>query len=523
MLGPARFMTSSRRPAVPREQFGLLVEPPAGRIAEALLSAPPPAETRILDVPLAQLRESLRGRLGLRRPLIVTGHQAEFFHAGVLAKAIAADALARQCGGQAVFVTVDSDVVRDGSVALPTRRRGALVIERVAIPGCRPNLAAEWQPARPVREWLAFSERLAELNAIEGPTLLETFVDGWRSAGDETTQVQVLGAGKAAVLAGLGGSGLPDVPVSGLAGTPEFRAWAAHLMLHAEEFAAHYNRAQTAYRERYHIRSPLRPVPALLVRGRMVETPLWVSRRGEPRRRLAVCPHDDRLELLADDEAIGELPRTELERFECHRQPWSIERAGWQVRPRALALSAFLRQVLADVFIHGTGGVRYDEITEGFVQSFWRIRLPPVCCVTATLYPSLGGDLPSPGEALAARHVRRDLLYNPQRHLRGIPPELSARRAGLVERSRMLRCERPRDREARRRVFEEIRRVSALMREAAGGELRELEQRSARLADRAGELEIALNREYFFALHSRSAMIELARRIRVRLGMDTWA
>ncbi len=515
-------MTSSRRPAVPHEQFGLLIEPPAGRILEALHPAPPPAaETRVLDVSLAQLRESLRRRLDLPRPLIVTGHQAEFFHTGILAKTIAADALARLCGGGALFVAVDSDVVRDGSVALPTRRHGALAIERVAIPGCRPNLPAEWQPARPIREWLAFSARLAQLNAIDGPTLLETFEDGWRGAGEEATLVQVLGAGQASVLASLGGSGLPDVPVSGLAATPEFRAWAAHLLLHAEEFAAHYNRAQAAYRERYQVRSPLRPVPALLVRERTAETPLWVSRRGEPRRRLAVRQRDDRLELLADDEPIGELTRTELESFECHRQPWSIERGGWQVRPRALTLSAFLRLVLADVFIHGAGGARYDEITDGFVRSFWRIRPPPTCCVTATLYPSLGGELPSPAEALAARRVGRDLLYNPQRHLRGIPPELSARRAGLVERSRILRSERPRDREARRRIFEEIRRISALMREAAAGELRELEQRSARLAERAEELEIVLNREYFFALHSRSAMIELARRIRVRLGLDT--
>lgn len=515
-------MISARPLAAPREPFGLLIEPAPGRIVETLHPSPfPAAEARVLDVSLAQLRESLRRRLALPRPLIVTGHQAEFFHTGILAKTIAADALARRCGGQALFVTVDSDVVRHGYVALPTRRHGPLALERVAIPGCRLNIMAEWQPARPIREWLAFSGRLAQLNAIDGPTLLETFVDGWRDAGGEITVVQVQGAGQAAVLAELGGASLPTVPVSTLAATPEFRALAAHLLLHAGAFAAHHNRALMAYRERYHVRSPQRPVPPLHLSGPVAETSLWVSRAGGPRRRLAVRPLDERLVLLADGEPIGELTRYELEHFEYHPQPWPIERAGWQVRPRALALSAFLRLVLADVFIHGTGGARYDEITDEFVQGFWQIRPPPACCVTATLYPSLGGDQPSPAEALAARHVRRDLVYNPQRHLRGIPAELSTRRAALVERSRRLRSERPRDHDARRRVFEDIRQINALMREAVADELRELEKRSARLAERAEELAIALNREYFFALHSRSVMMELARRIRKRLGLDT--
>lgn len=533
MFLSARFMILPRRLATPLDQFGLLIEPQPERILEALRDSPlAVVDARILDVPLAQLRESLRRRLGLSGPLIVTGHQAEFFHAGVLAKAIAADALAKRCGGRAVFVTVDSDVIHHERVAVPTRRDGALAVERVAIPGCRLNATAESQPARPIQEWLDFIARLSELNAIEPPTLLEAFANGCRNAPSDSkpagrgaaasaTVIEVLDAGRAAILAELGASIPYSVLVSTLAATPEFRALAAHLLLHAASFASHYNGAQAAYRERHHVRSPQRPVPPLALSGDVAETPLWVGRAGGPRRRLAVRPAGRRLELLADGETIGDLPGEELGRFEWHRQPWPIERAGWQVRPRALALSAFLRLGLADVFIHGTGGARYDEITDELVRSFWGIRPPPLCCVTATLYPALGEGWSSPAEALAARRGRRDLLYNPQRHLRGIPDDLRRRRAELVEQSRALRAARPRDHYTRRRVFEGIRQINALMRAAAPAEVSELEQRGAWIAGRAAELEIALNREYFFALHSRSALMELARRIRARLGLDT--
>ncbi|MFQ5807704.1 MAG: hypothetical protein ACE5I3_14760, partial [Phycisphaerae bacterium] len=167
---------------------------------------------------------------------------------------------------------------------------------------------------------------------------------------------------------------------------------------------------------------------------------------------------------------------------------------------------------------HGIGGAKYDEMTEDFVRRFFGVELPPTCCVTATAHlplPRQGVGL----EALAAvRHARHDLLFNPQRHLHDLPQGLLRRREELIGTSRALRRERRADHTARRRTFDEIRAVNHELlchdpdqAAALEGDWRRVEQRWR--SDR-----LALDREYFFALHPRHTMEELIRRIRAALG-----
>ncbi|HQL54474.1 MAG TPA: hypothetical protein PLQ87_07185, partial [Phycisphaerae bacterium] len=132
----------------PPEHLAVLVEPPAAQL-HALLAEPPAARLAavpLLDTTLGAGRAALRAELGLSGPLILTGHQAEFFHAGVLAKTIAAHALAARLGAQAAFLTVDSDVPKTAQLALPqTTSRGLRRVD-VSIPGCDPQRDFESQP-----------------------------------------------------------------------------------------------------------------------------------------------------------------------------------------------------------------------------------------------------------------------------------------------------------------------------------------------------------------------------------------
>ncbi|MCK4341141.1 MAG: hypothetical protein KAY37_05385 [Phycisphaerae bacterium] len=135
----------------PPEHLGVLVEPPAPRLHATLRGRSDTSfeNVPILDTSVAALRAELRRRLDLNGPVILTGHQAEFIHAGVFAKTIAAHTLAGRFGGQAAFLTVDGDLPKATQLILPQTTSCGLRRIEVAIPGCDPRCPYELQPPTP--------------------------------------------------------------------------------------------------------------------------------------------------------------------------------------------------------------------------------------------------------------------------------------------------------------------------------------------------------------------------------------
>jgi hypothetical protein len=77
----------------------------------------------------------------------------------------------------------------------------------------------------------------------------------------------------------------------------------------------------------------------------------------------------------------------------------------------------FARVALADLFIHGIGGAKYDEATDAICQAFFGAAPPEFAVVTGTLrlpvaHPPGGDD-----EVRQWRRRLRDLEYHPERQL----------------------------------------------------------------------------------------------------------
>ncbi|TWT43808.1 hypothetical protein RAS1_02080 [Phycisphaerae bacterium RAS1] len=509
------------RLVAPREHLGLLIEPDAAAIRAALQSPPPEPRVMILDQPLDELRASLRSRLELGGPVVLTGHQVEFFHAGVFAKNIAAALLARRAGGSGVFLSVDEDVPKSVRLSLPQRTAAGLRRIEVELPDVDPRLPAESQPPASREHWLQFFTRIASIYASYENTPLRDFWTAWLAGAEQRIAlVDAFGRAREAVERSLGVSPLRELRVSQLAATPEFRAFAAHLMLNASALAAHYNAALESYRRRHRVRARLRPMPPLRVEAGRVELPLWLSRPGGVRQRLQVePPADAAVVLYADGEAVERLPASSLATAAAADDALArLDERGWRLRPRALALSGFARVALADLFIHGVGGAKYDEVTAEFLPAFLGCDLRPACCVSATLRLPLERDLPPDAALRGARRESRDLRFNPQRYVRGASAELLARREALIALSRSLREQRPSERPARRQVFDGIRRINSEILRCDPWRPAELDQRVAELEQLEAQRRIAQDREYFFALHPREHLIELASRIAARLA-----
>ncbi len=470
------------------------------------------AEAMLVDRTLREWRRISRGD----ESVILAGHQPEFIHPGVWAKHPAVVALARLVGARAQYLLVDSDVPLRFGLAWP-EQIGGRFRRGWASPGVGGS-GASFERFRPLSggAWRQFLGQVpnggessfkdfADAFATERPT---DYVDRWiigitaveRAAGAESPQfVRV-----SEVFGGRGAFGA------------DVTAFIVHLLLNARRFAAEYNAALARYRARRGMAGNQHPIPDLNESPESVELPFWVVGRDQPRRRLFVSTSSaGALTLMAADEVIVELDVTRLRRDAATLAGLLPEGIG--LRPRALALTLYARLLACDLFIHGIGGAKYDQITDDIIRGFFGMAAPAYACVTATLRLPLARHAVCAGDVRAARRRLRDIRYNPQRFLDGkdaaLFKELLDERQFAIREAESLRTSAPLDRMARRSQFERIRAANEALLAALPGVESGLRQEAARLNEMLENNVISSSREWFVALHAPSRLRGLAERV----------
>ena len=93
------------------------------------------------------------------------------------------------------------------------------------------------------------------------------------------------------------------------------------------------------------------------------------------------------------------------------------EASGYKIRPRALITTMYSRLLLGDLFVHGIGGAKYDQLTDAIIERFFGVRAPSYMVVSATCH------LPIPREEIVHDDVRRverhlrEIRFHPEVHL----------------------------------------------------------------------------------------------------------
>jgi len=423
--------------------------------------------------------------------IIVTGHQPPPVHPGVWIKNFLAWALAEAVGGAALNLTVDNDAGHVLVLRFPVRAalRGAdgrdAETRQVGRPAAQSStagvdgyceevrmaeiplaphdvgLALEEVPASALRPE-AIHEALGVLPA--GPIadgLRRSWVHLVEAMSQTESLAEALAVGRRRLEEELGLANL-ELPVSRMADGETFRLLVAEMLRRPDEFFGAYNDSLAEYRRVYRERSSAQPVPDLARDGERLELPLWIWHRGLRRRRLWVEPADGgRLRLLADRDEAGVLSAGDVASpVACAARLAELRRAGWKIRPRALAMMLYVRLALGDVFIHGLGGALYDKITDGIFERMFGGRAPEIVLASATVhlplesYPSTAADLE------AARRAVRDWRYNPDRKLGGAIVGRAEVAALVAEKQRLI-VEREPTRDGRRRAWQRVRQINA--------------------------------------------------------------
>lgn len=465
------------------------------------------ARREVLDAAVQHMQrwgESATGSGG--GPLIVTGHQPVFPHPGIWAKRVALQAVSEQ-DAVCLNLIVDSD--ESGLLEVPVPRgegRLQTVWRRLGVSAGQPFESA---PVPTADQWARFVGQLEEdVGTLSEPRLterLEPLAEAARRARDRAESLGEFMALVCRLLEGSDGDGpgFLELPVSRLSETTAFRRFLVWIVLDSERFLVRHNRALDALRQAARIRSSAHPLPNLRRHGQRCELPLWALVEGR-RETVSAEPVGAEVVIATADRELCRVPT---------RDPDAALQAvdTTSLRPRGVALTLFARLCLADLFIHGIGGSRYERGTDAVIREHLGIEPPAFAVVSATfhLLPARAHDIRSERRFLQRR--LQDLQHSPERFMHPDEPavraKLEQKRSLLsaLEQNRMSKPE-------RRAAYQQIRAITDALAATHAAETSAIERRLAELAAAEAEQQAASFREYPAFLFDREMIRAAVRR-----------
>jgi hypothetical protein len=433
--------------------------------------------------------------------LLIAGHQPELFHAGVWIKHFALHGLSHRHQLTALNLVVDNDTVKSTALRVPhppTPQHPWPYAASVSFD--------RWTGEAPYEERAIVERRLFQqfaetVQAILRPWPLEPLLGPfWEEVLRCSERTPLLGAcfaGARRTFERRWGCHNLEVPVSAICRTEPFAWFACHLLSDLPRFHAAYNDCAQDYRRRHGIRSSNHPVPDLATDGDFCETPFWGWRRGQTRRgRLFARLAKDCLELRSGTEAWPTLPSPKTDPLGAVAAWQELERDGYKVRSRALTNTLYARLFLGELFVHGIGGGKYDELTDAILQRFYGCQPPLFLVLTGTrLLPLPALSCSSDERRRLIRQVR-DVHYHPEHYLPAVAglDDLAREKQAWIERTPATALE-------RRERFEMIRKLTAALRGPQEGEEQRLRDELARCEKQLEANAVLRQRDYAFCLY----------------------
>ena len=408
-------------------QIGGLVEANRGatRNCDRLSSAPlarwrSSGRRELVTLAASSAGEKLTDEETARRaegPILLSGHQPTLFHPGVWLKNFVLSQSAKSIGGTGINLVIDNDAIHSLGIRVPAGSSAGPQVEFVPLD----ILSAEvpWEESRVIDPQFArtFANRVREtyagLRVSRGgswdPLVLDRL---WPHAEAvlQTTPKEELRWGECLASARHRleqeiGLTTQEALFSQICGTDTFRQFAAHLFSRIGELHSIYNAALAEYRAVNHIRSRSHPVPDLTAHGDWLEAPFWIWTRDDSGRRPAfVRPIKGGWE-LSDQRGVTlrDVPAENDSRV--------------KLRPRALITTMYARLVLGDLFIHGIGGAKYDELTDAIIRQFFGVEPPAYITATATFRLPIDRPQVTAAEVQANQRRLRELKHRPDSFL----------------------------------------------------------------------------------------------------------
>lgn len=387
---------------------------------------------------LAELRNAARGDLipdDAEKPLVLSGHQPELFHPGVWIKNFALGRLAQRVQGVGANLVIDSDLCRAPSIKVPTGAADSPRVEVIPFDAAQAPLPFEERGVVDTKLLGSFPTRVSA--ALEGRIEEPLIHELWPLVLEAVERTGNLGLAIAEGrhrIESQWGNHTREVPMSRVCDSRPFRVFAWRLLSQLDRFHAAYNQALAEYRQDHRLRTPAQPLPDLHAHNGWLEAPFWVWTAERPVRRPLFARRESNRLLLSDQQGNtwtldAGSPVDSLE--ELRREH------GVKVRSRALITTLYSRLLLADLFLHGIGGAKYDQVTDRIAELFFGFRPPPHATLTATLRLPIGHEPVDPEAARRIAAELRAMEFHPERLLGSVPGAQEA----IAEKRRWIETE----------------------------------------------------------------------------------
>lgn len=350
--------------------------------------------------------------------IVMAGHQPQLFHAGVWFKNFVLSSIAERAGGVAVNLLIDNDILRNASIRCPSRSGDLTHITTVPFDIAADPIAYEERDVLDVGLFESFGPRVeSHLEGIVDDPIVKGLWPRVRESHRRTGRIGRSLAEARHALEGDWGQETLELPLSDVCRGESFRWFSAHLLAHLPRFQEIYNSSLAEYRRLNRLRSHSHPVPDLAAENEWLEAPFWIWSKTAPHRRhLFVRQAGDQIELSDRGELSLRLDLSAESELDQAVEQWEEgERDGIRVRPRALITTMYARMVLSDLFLHGIGGAKYDQLTDLIIHRFFGVVPPRYMTISATalLFEDRTEELDA--RLRENRRLLRELDYHPER------------------------------------------------------------------------------------------------------------
>ena len=442
-------------------------------------------------------------------PFFVGGHQPTLFHPGVWVKNFAVHRLAAGGDGVGLNLVVDSDTLSSTAIRVPSGTRDAPTT--VLVPFDEPRPREPWQEAR-IKSRPLFDSFADRVRGALGDFGFEPLVGVyWPAAVERSRETDLLAecltAARSRWERSRGIENL-ELPISRLCELEPFQWFACHILARLPEFVDIYNAVVREYRAVNGVRSRTHPVPDLGERDGWLEAPFRVWRAGDSVRKRVYARQFEREIHLSDGESVVAVLPLGPEREACCavKELSRLSAGGLRFRTRALTTTLFARVFCADLFVHGIGGARYDEMTDRIMARFYGQAAPEILTLSGTVHLPVAPHPVQPADERRLLQQLRELDYNSDRCLsHDGRPRVRALIAGkqeLIARQRAVR--EGHSAPAGQTGYERFRGLQEINRELAGltlGERRRIEDELDRTRAQLAANRVLMDREYAFCLY----------------------
>lgn len=471
---------------------------------------------------LPEAADVLRSRLAVGSPQILfAGHQPTLFHPGVWYKNFRLDELSQEFEAIGINMVVDNDLAGSAAIKVPSVAECSAKLQLLEMDA--PDHVIPWE-MRPIVDRQVFESFAGRTAAAIKPMVDQPLVEPlWRQTLTADQRLhQFANENQHRASPGLGhivaagrhrlewqhGLRTLEIPVSQIAQSESFAAFAQYVLENVETFQQVYNSVLMRYRQRHRIRSSAHPVPELELSDGWNEVPFWIWSSDSPvRRRLFVRQEGGCFQITDRANAHHCIGRNNLAQWMMEQSESSASGPRVFIRPRALMTTMYSRLLASDMFIHGIGGAKYDQLTDQIIAEFFQVPAPAYLTSTATF------ELPTECSRISSQDITdlknrlREIRFHPETFI-GNPDAESNRlvqqKQQLIREVELARLQPDRDPVADSDRHQQIERINGLLEARIADVAAATREKIGLLQARLRDSQILHSREFSFALHPKS-------------------